>query len=235
MQDETELSEFVFSPYSYSKISTFQQCKRKFKYNYIDKIPQGDRDTTPLIKGGAVHSIFEKYPEASTHKRAPDYQYIFDVFLNSGLGKKYIFRESSREKTIRINKNFEADDNATKEETLFRGFVDYICTIDDTVNLIDWKTGKLRDQKYQDFNQLLFYSIYFFLKYDHINTVRIAYVYVEHPEYENAIVLERKYLDNYIHTLKSSINDIETETVFPKNITKLCDWCPFQEHCSSDD
>ena len=39
------------APYSYSKISTFQQCPLKFKFQYIDRIPV-DQEQSPAIERG---------------------------------------------------------------------------------------------------------------------------------------------------------------------------------------
>ena len=47
-----------FAPYSYSKISTFVSCPKKFKFQYIDKIGTF-LDTPALIKGRTIHYLIE--------------------------------------------------------------------------------------------------------------------------------------------------------------------------------
>jgi hypothetical protein len=51
---------------------------------------------------------------------------------------------------------------------------------------------------------------------------------------ENALVLERKYLDTYVSQLTELITNVETDDVWCKNKGKLCDYCDFKTHCDSD-
>jgi len=222
-----------YTPYSFSKISTHKKCNRKFKYSYIDKAPKSEVDLTPLLKGGAVHSILEHYPNESTHKLAPKYQHIADKFISTKLGKKYLSQDSIREFDFGLSKELTPTEYRDKE-ALFRGSVDFICTIEDTLHLIDWKTGKYREQKWQEYDQLMFYGIYFFQRYPSINTIKISYVYIEHPETENDLMLERKYLDTYISELRDLINNAEKDEDFVKNPSPLCQWCEYRVHCESD-
>lgn len=221
-----------FAPYSYSRLSTHEQCARKFKYSYIDKIPVGYVDRTALLKGGAVHSILENYPDKSTHKLAPKYQYIADKFISTELAEKYLSVDSNREVHFGLNKDLEPTEYRDKN-AIFRGKIDHVCIIDGVLYLIDWKTGKLKDIRWQDFRQLLFYAIYFFKKYSKINKIKISYVYVEH-ESENDILLERQYLDKYTKELTDMIDAAENDEEFRKSESKLCEWCDFKDHCSED-
>lgn len=224
-----------FAPYSFSRIDVFQTCARKFKYKYIDKAPKKPQNMEPILKGGAVHHILENYPSPSTHKLAPKYQSVADKFLNTNLGKKLIFRESTREYDLGLTKELKICSYSDKD-ALFRGSVDYIYFDGGTLHLIDWKTGKRKEIRWQSFDQLMFYAIYFFIKYPNLNTINISYVYVEHPEAQNPLKLERKYLENYEYKLLKAITDIENEEVFAKTTKniKLCPWCDFEEHCLTD-
>lgn len=214
-------------------MNLYSQCPKRFKYARIDKIPSEGTDRTALIKGGAVHDMLEKFPEASTFAAAPKYQPIVDNFIKSDLGKKYFSRSSTREHKFALNNKLEECSYYDKENILVRGSIDYMCLIDGVLNLIDWKTGKYRDEKYQDYDQLILYSIFIFLKYPHINKIIISYVYVEH-DLENRVELVRENLNNYVQELISKIKTIENDYEFKKNPTHLCNWCDYQLHCSKD-
>lgn len=222
-----------FNPYSFSKLSTHKQCNRKFKYNYIDKAPKSKVDMTALLKGGAVHSIIEHYPNPSPHKLSSKYQHIVDEFITTNLGEKYLTQDSIREFDFGLTKKLEPTTYSDKE-ALFRGSIDFICTIDDTLHLIDWKTGKYKEPKWQTYDQLMFYAVYFFQRYEKINTIKISYVYVEHEDMENDLTLERKYLDTYMTELIELIIAVENDEDFNKNETPLCEWCEYAIHCSTD-
>jgi|WetSurMetagenome_2_1015567.scaffolds.fasta_scaffold157632_3 CRISPR/Cas system-associated exonuclease Cas4 (RecB family) len=222
-----------YSPYSFSKLSTHKQCNRKFKYNYIDKAPQDKKDMTALLKGGAVHSILEHYPYQSTHKLAPQYQHIADKFIETKLGKLYLTQNSIKEYDFGLTNKLIPTTYSDKE-ALFRGSIDFICTIDKTLYLCDWKTGKYKEEKWQLYDQLMFYAIYFFQKYENINTINISYVYVEHENMENTMILERQYLDTYIQELVELILNVEHDEDFKKTISPLCNYCEFKTHCDND-
>lgn len=221
-----------YAPYSYSKMSLHGQCNRKFKYKYIDKIKVPFVYNEALLKGGAIHSILEEFPEKSTHKLAEKYQHIADKFLQTDLAKEIFSNNSIREMSFGLTEKLEpcgySDNNA-----IYRGFIDYIYTQDDMLHVVDWKTGKAKEEKWQDYTQLMTYAIYFFQRYEKLQTIKIRYVYVEH-NLENPIILERKYLQNYINELMTNINNAEHDELFVKNKTKLCEWCDFEEYCDSD-
>ena len=115
------------------------------------------------------------------------------------------------------------------KESLFNGIVDYICVKNSILYLIDFKSGRAKEQRFQDYNQLLFYAIHFFEKY-RVPKIIISFVYVEH-DLENSLELELKYLDNYKKELLQCIKQIEHCTDFKANKSKLCEWCGFKDIC----
>jgi len=219
-----------YSPYSYSKISTYQQCPRKFKYKYIDKVKVPFVYSEALMKGGAVHHILEYHPEKSTHKYQEKYQNIADNFINSETGKLLFSLESKREMSIGLTENIEPC-NYSDENVMLRGYVDYYTIYNDYLWIVDYKTGKLKDPRWQSYDQNLWYSIYFFKKFSKLNKIKITYQYVEHLDSDNSIILKRKYLDNYIKSLMINISNIEKDDKFNKSESKLCDYCDFKEIC----
>ena len=48
-----------FAPYSFSKISTWKQCPRKFNYNYVQKLPKAQASAYALDRGKLIHLILE--------------------------------------------------------------------------------------------------------------------------------------------------------------------------------
>ena len=226
-----------FAPYSFSKINSFETCPRKFKYTYIDKAPKKLQNLEPLLKGGAVHNIIEHYPEESTHKLASKYMGIFTKFHATNLGKFLLDGTSGiNELDIGLTKELKPCKYSDKD-ALFRGSVDYVySTGSDILYLKDWKTGKLREQRWQNYSQLMYYGLYFFQAIPSINKIDISYVYVEHPEEQNDLLLERKYLKNYKINLLTHITTIEAEKDFPKTTknVKLCSYCEYQEYCNQD-
>ena len=222
-----------FSPYSYSRIAVYQTCPRKFKYSYIDKLPKKPQDMTALLKGGALHHILEHYPESSTHKLAPKYQHIADSFIATRSGQEILCNESHREMNIGLDKNLKECKYGSKE-AMFRGSIDFFTFKAGFLWIVDYKSGKRKEQKWQSYDQNMFYAIWFFQKYSKIDKIKITYQYIEHENYDNSLMLERRYLDNYKNTLLTNINNIETDEVFDITVGPLCNWCDFQEHCDKE-
>lgn len=222
-----------FAPYSFSRLATHKQCARKFKYNYVDKVPVEYTDRTALLKGGAVHSIIEFYPNPSSHKLAGKYKHIVDNFIRTKLGEKYLSKSSIREFDFGLTPDLNICEYSSKD-ALFRGSVDYVCVVDNVLHLIDWKTGKYKEQNWQSYDQLMFYAIYFFKRYPAINKIKISYVYVEHEDHENSLELTRDNLSNYVSELMGLITNVETDEHYNRNPSKLCGYCDFNKHCSQD-
>lgn len=227
-----------FTPYSFSKISTYKTCPRKFKYQYIDKIGTF-LDTPALIKGRTIHYLIENsslLPEQYTDEMKqniidfPETLEIKRRFEESELGIKYlrnIDKNAVIEYKLGLTKMLDAC--SYNRDSLFNGIVDYICVKDSVLYLVDWKSGRYKDARYQDYNQLLFYSIYFFQKYN-ITKIIISFVYVEH-NIENDLELDITYLDSYKRELLLPIKTIEEDNSFEMNKTRLCDWCGFKPLC----
>ena len=102
------------------------------------------------------------------------------------------------------------------------------------LNLIDYKTGKYKEERYQNYEQLIFYSIYFFNTYKYIKWIRISFVYVEHC-LENCLILSRDSFPIYIKKLVSLITKIENEKEFNCNKSRLCDYCSFKDLCRKEE
>jgi RecB family exonuclease len=133
------------------------------------------------------------------------------------------------ELAIGMNKNLEVipyDDN----DVIFRGYIDKIIRKDDTLILIDYKTGKYK--KDMKWDQLLYYGISLFnmMPYDKIVLMN---VFVDHLKF-NKTVLNRSDIKKYQKALLTNITTIEKDQDFNKNETALCDWCEYREICLSE-
>jgi CRISPR/Cas system-associated exonuclease Cas4 (RecB family) len=221
----------IHAPYSYSRISTYQQCPLKFKFKYVDKVKVPFVYSEALIKGGTLHHILEHHPEKSTHKHQEKYQSVADEFINSDVGKDLLSRESKRELDIGLTKDLEPCEYSSKE-AMFRGSVDYFTMKDDYLWIVDWKSGKEKDLKWQSFDQNMWYALYFFIMYGKLDKIKITYQYIEHNNADNSVIMERQYLLNYKTSLIDNINKIENDTEFKLKESALCPYCDFQDICT---
>ena len=215
--------------YTFSKISSYLSCPRKFKYQYIDKIKVPLKDC--FKKGNAIHNILEKYRAdnqiAST---------IVNSFFESELGKEFknilTNKNTKREISIGLTNDFKNCSYYDKQ-CFYRGRVDLVFVDDNNIlNIVDYKTGKYKEERFQDFNQLLTYALYFFNS-SRIERVKLRYVYVEHC-LENTLEISKDVCMSTVKYISDSVNSIENDNKFMKKISKLCDYCEFKETCDKN-
>lgn len=238
----------IHSPYSYSRISTYKQCPRKFKYHYIDKIKTEEVEHLALSRGGYLHDLIEHYggsvsptiTEIFTIEKVQECDLIIDKFLSSNLGKEFVFGSGG---IVEIGKETEIGLRITKDgvfpcsyhddKVLVRGAIDKLGIMGNVLLIFDWKSGRMKDPKYFDELQTQIYAIWGFLTFPLIDEIHSHYVYIEHNT-SNKYIYKRKYLNNYINNLKSPIKLAESDKTFNKQESKLCDYCEYQTICEKD-
>lgn len=238
---------------SVSKTKTFKDCKNKYKFQYIDKLPKLDKDY--LIFGTFLHECLELFHQ----------HYLKGSLLSTAKVMEISMREahkSCKEKLTKVQfkeayeilsvylkqwselvKNNEAPKIISTEQqfylniddiVLLNGSIDLVKEdIDGVLHVADYKTTKVKSIKYleKDNFQLKTYAFIMFLIRPDINVVRCSYVMLKDNmrpiEFlftkEDAMVLEKEFLE-YAALIK-------TEQAFNPNPTMLCEYCDFLENC----
>ncbi len=237
--------------FSYSNISTFGNCPYKWFLNYKEKlktIPETNADNAlylglALHKGIETGSVEEALDEYKSHFYIIEDEHInWMIQLEYQIPRVLEILPTGGEHELKI----ETDD--------FIGFIDYICG--DT--LYDLKFSNNIDS-YTQSPQLPIYKHYIEKVRPDIKINHLVYVFVpkvnirqkfkaKPPEtiYEfrerllqelaatEIQLVEVEYDEACIEDFKKCCTFIEGCKQFPKNKTKLCDWCDFQDYCESD-
>lgn len=227
-----------YNPYSFSKISTFS-CPMKFKLNYIDKI-RVKTSNIALEKGSYIHQMLEDYSKSvedsnfefrlSTPEQIREYQEIFQNFVDSPEGHKYLDPEPfgvELEFALKIEDKKLVPTNYHNKQALIRGKIDH--AIRPSVNrmiLLDWKTGKVKDVP--DVLQVLVYAVWCFYNFPEVDVVDTAFVYVEHSQ-SKEYTFTRANLKKFEEKMLQKIIEIELAKEFPKRETALCNWCDYRK------
>lgn len=236
--------------FSFSNIELYKKCKLAWKRRYIDKLEPNIKINSHLEKGSKVHLILEyyedfldleedsnlvkewkeqfEYTNLNTILKSPEAEIVRN-FAKSDLGIDILSKKSKREETIMFNSEIEPYFGDT-ETCKFIGFIDRI-NVSDHLELIDYKTGKYKDQQYQHYDQLIIYALYMFLRFTTLEQIKIRFVYVEHLK-ENTLELDRKMINYWKNYLKEMINTIENTNNFEPNFQPLCPWCEYVLMCN---
>jgi len=236
---------------SVSKTKTFIDCKAKFKYCYVEKLPRKDWDFH--IFGKFCHMVLEEfhkeymegcllpynitmgdsfkkamaeYKDKMTPEMKRECWSIIDKYLRKISNEKNNGRVAN---VIGVEKRFEL---AVGENIILNGAIDRIeIDADNVVHVGDYKTVKNKKYLKDDFFQLLTYAFVIMSEDPTITKVRASYILLRHDfEYitteftkQDVMSVEQKYIDY--------VNQMLSEKDFKPNPTVLCNFCDYLDKC----
>ena len=231
---------------SKSKINTFIECPRKFKYRYIDEITE--EANKYMLLGTEVHEIAEEIAIELIEGNEID-----DVFSNLDYDEKLEDHIKGLEKFFNdIYSNgyeiFSAEEFIVDEKSNMNGIVDIVIRNEnDELIIFDYKTGQPRDiGKYK--LELCVYKILLESKYPELNVVSAGIYFTSAGAYRIAN-FESSNMDYFKSQSKGDIGDGDFDYVdavvdnlyetMDRNyyITKkgyLCRYCFYKEMCDND-
>jgi len=231
-----------FTPYSFSKINSFQMCPAKFDYNYIQKL----RVWVPNMateRGSYVHTLLEndtkEKPTTFKFTLIDDamQQECIDIYKNfkaSGWGQFYFDPSFDAEAEVEFGMK-KTDEGLIPcsyydKGALFRGKIDHFIKNDPVIYVADWKTGKISG--FPAPLQLVMYAVWALITYPEIDTIVSAFVYVEHPD-DPEVVKEyeftRAMLPQMTKKVLEKIVEVEKAEKFPKKESPLCNYCEYRK------
>lgn len=170
----------MIKSWSYSRYAVYQECPRKFKFKFIDKLPEPP--SPALERGAQTHTIAENYIKGNLPAKVPTELSKFPKVFKE-LRKEY--RKSILGCLVEESWNFRNDWTQTVwndwDGCWLRIKTD--CVVyedDDDITVIDWKTGKFRpDNSAQYMEQLSLYALGGFLMLDHVEIIAPRLYYLD--------------------------------------------------------
>ena len=231
---------------SKSRINTFIECPRKFKYRYIDEITE--EPNKYMMLGTEVHEIAEEI--AMDLMEGND---IDDVFSNLDYDEKVEDHIMGLEKFFRdVYSNgyeiFSAEEFIVDEKSNMNGIVDIVIrNKENELIIFDYKTGQPRDiGKYK--LELCVYKILLESKYPELNVVsagiyftgagayRIANFGSQGGDYFKSLSkgdigdVDFDYVDGVVDNLYETID----RNYYKKKRGFLCRYCFYKDMCDED-
>ena len=224
-----------FRPYSYSKVSTYVECPRKFKFQYVDGIRTPFMDNHVFEKGRYFHAALENHPT----RLVPEFKYKENEARRDELVSQVAAILSSEkvlrllDSCIRREYRFFLDSGlryASKKskDIFFKGIIDFIGqTEPGSIDIVDWKSGKTKSGS---LDQLRFYSIWAFEAFKNIDAIRLSLFYLEDDQEKTETVTRDDHAEikeNFLET----VGRIESDVEYKKKTNKGCEYCPFFQLC----
>jgi putative RecB family exonuclease len=247
--------------YSHSRLSTFEQCPLKFKFQYIDKIKPDIEQSIEGFLGNKVHDVLEWiYKEVAEGKeikldealqfyiekwnkdhspgiKIVKQEYNLEHYFNQGV--KFLIdyftkHTPFKDGTIACEKKVII--NLDKEgKYRLQGYVDRIVHDKETniFEIHDYKTGNfLKSQEELDKDrQLALYSIGIRDMFEDVKDVHLIWHFLA---FDKKIKSKRtmEQLEQLKKEVIELINKIESTTEFKASPSILCKWCGFRNYCS---
>jgi len=236
--------------HSPSAIKTFEQCPKKWQFQYRLRPPIDRKIGPPLILGNAIHTVLERLMEMPAAER--DLPAAQDMLRKvwatvEGRGEAFESRDQEREfgerglgilasyaetpdwQVTPLHVEQWAQLDLPGGSQLF-GKIDRVDALDDGIEIIDYKTGKCKipaDALDQDIGAQVYAVAAENTWQKPVRRVRFIFLEagvdrIWEPD-EDLIDLRE--------LLADEVDTIETTTDFETRKTPLCNWCDYQAMC----
>ena len=248
--------------YSHSKIETFEKCRLKFKYRYIDRIIPEIAKSIEAHLGDTVHKslewlylqvlrgiipgindIISFYSEKWNENYRKNMLIVnketkVEDYFNRGvefLVNYYIKHQPFKDNTIATEKRIQIDSDKINNIRLI-GFIDRLVhnLENDEIEIHDYKTGNtmLSKEKIENSRQLALYSLAVKEMFGQNKKVCLIWHFLA----QDIMICSRKTneeLENFRKEVIELIKEIEATKEFQPTISRLCDWCEYKNICSA--
>lgn len=246
-----------FSP---SKLSTYQNCPKKYQYRYVDRISR-KRKTPETVLGVAVHAAFEELHGLVNGGKLPtlaevqavfsgnfesewdetvklrDERFSKDDWRRVGLECVKTYYDAGKpfdsDKTVAVEKRVGFPISTEEGEYKIEGFVDrLVLAKDGAFEIHDYKTAKtLPSQADMDEDwQLALYELAIRHEWPDTREVRLRWHYVRHGKVITS-VRDAAARERLRADAAALIASIKRDHEFAPKVTPLCDWCEYKDLC----
>ncbi len=247
--------------YSFSRVSTFEQCPRRYRYRYVDGVREAFRGVEAFM-GQQVHAAIEwlfsqrlRAVEPGVDEAVRYYCGAWDralvedgpqVRVIRGDGDLETYRRTGAEmvarfwrerfsvdrlETIAVEQAFSVQLGGTHS---FRGFIDRLARDrEGRTHLIDYKTGRRAPSRFsgKEADQVRAYAVAWFLN-NPCDEIDLVLDFLQ----AGKLLRERVYRTDAAEierSLVARIGELGQATVFPPNPGALCEWCGFNDLCEA--
>jgi len=247
--------------YSHSRLSSFENCPRAFRYRYVDKIP-AEVESIEAFMGKLVHSVIEKLNLVTATGRVPSlpsvlrrYQAMWEeaydpdrvriVRKGTEPGSYRATGAGCTESFYRRHYPFDRDESVGIEERVafaldgdgryrIRGVIDRLVrTRAGSIEIHDYKTGqRVPSQAILDRDRQL--ALYQLAVEERFADEPVSLVW--HYLARDRVCSSRRTPEQLERLRDETIERIDTaerETEFAPKVGPLCGWCEYNDRCEA--
>lgn len=206
-------------PWSYSRLSTYEDCPKQYWYKYVENVPGFRPPSVAAGRGSAIHEAGEKYLMGELKVYPPEYQRVSGHLM--GLKAK----KANPEKKLAVTSEWEPCDYKAPEAYL-RGIIDVIYEENDGLHIQDFKTGQVYDSHPVQMELYVALAAAHYPAVTHYVT-RLIYVdkgIVTAPKRTEAARLKPIRL-----LLDGRIKIAEDDQIYPTRAGSSCRWCDYSQ------
>ena len=246
--------------YSNSKIETFEQCRLKFKYRYIDKIIPEIAKGIEAHLGSVVHKTLEWlyiqvlknsipsindvisfYSQEWQESYSPDMPIVNKTmtskdYFNRGvefLINYYMKYHPFQDNTIATEKRIEVNLDESGNKRLI-GYIDRLSQNleNNEIEIHDYKTSNtiMAKEKAENSRQLSIYSLAIKEMFGKEKNVCMIWHFLAH-DMKICLRKTNEQLELLRKEIIEIIEEIERTKTFPPTKSQLCHWCEYMDIC----
>lgn len=216
--------------WSFSRYSDYKKCPLSFKLKHLDKIKEPPN--AAMARGADIHSLAENYLKGTIAKLPPELK----LFAPEFKALRVLVKKRTAGITVEDSWAFTNTWDATTWNDWVGCWVriklDCAHTVEDTTMVvIDWKTGKFRADKNEEYvEQLELYALAAMLLHPHIEQVLPSLKYLDFgvtypPDGETPIVYTRADIPRLKKQWAARVKPMFNDKRFAPKPNNLCGFC----------
>ena len=216
---------------SWSRLSTYIQCPRKFQSQYINKDYPDEGDNPHFIRGNRIHKQLENYINSKLKGTA-----LPSMTAEAQRATPVIDKVLANYDTISAEMQLALDQEWREcswfdppHKVRYRCIIDFLAIRGDEALCIDFKTGKVRN--YEDnHGQLHLTAAMVMMLHPEINRIRCTYLFVDHKQ-SSSLDLTREELPEQLDYFNKYHGIVNKEEDWAPTKHAYCNWCLIKDDC----
>lgn len=232
------------------RINMYRKCPRQYKFHCVDNLELTQRNHLVIANNvhGALRDFFSVNPEERNFELLEDF--LRNRWFKKNKKSRTAFKTKEEEKeygerALTMLKNFcqhhdtkiqpfhlEKDLKMLVNDVLLFGRVDRIDRLaDNSLHIIDYKTGKKAELETADDIQLMLYAVIIKKNWPKEAVSKASYFYLELDKVV-PVKISEELLEKAYSRIMEIVGKIKEDTEFAPLINNLCrDYCDFLELC----